>query len=212
MTADQTEAWVQIESQLTDPILKKPNLLLGVTGSGKTEIYMRAAAEVLKTGKGVFILVPEISLTPQTVKRFFARFPGKVGLIHSKLSPGERYDTWRRIRSGRLPIVIGPRSALLAPLPEPGLIVIDECHDTSYHQEDFQPHYHTVETAIAYSRLTGANLILGSATPGVELLHQFTEKGWNILQLPKRILAHTEIHPGTSGSLDDPKARLFRPA
>ncbi|HPS41591.1 MAG TPA: primosomal protein N' [Anaerolineaceae bacterium] len=196
LTADQKFAWQSIQAQLESHGKKEPTLLVGVTGSGKTELYLRAAAEALKQGKGVIILVPEISLTPQTVKRFFARFPGQVGLIHSRLSPGERYDTWRRIRSGRLPIVVGPRSALFSPLPDPGLVIIDECHDGSYHQEDFQPHYHTVETAIALSHITGCSLLMGSATPGVELLHQFTQNQWTVLELPRRILAHAEVKPG----------------
>ncbi len=195
LTPDQQAAWDGIQSGNKGASNNQPNLLVGVTGSGKTEIYLQATAETLQKGRGVIILVPEISLTPQTVKRFFARFPGKVGLIHSRLSPGERYDTWRRIRSGELPIAIGPRSALFAPLPDPGLIIIDECHDSSYHQEEFQPHYHTVETAIALSRLTNALLLMGSATPGVELLHQFEQNKWNIFTLPRRVLAHREVKP-----------------
>ncbi len=193
LTVDQDRVWTQIKSEIMNPTLRKPNLLVGVTGSGKTEIYLRAAAEVLNEGKGVIILVPEISLTPQTVKRFFGRFPGKVGLIHSQLSMGEKYDTWRRIRDGQLPIIIGARSALFSPLPDVGLIVIDECHDSSYHQEDFQPHYHTLPAAAALSRITGAHLLLGSATPEVETLHLFEQRGWNILTLPKRVLGYQEI-------------------
>ena len=146
--------------------------------------------EVLARGKGVIILVPEISLTPQTVKRFFARFPAKVALIHSKLSPGERYDTWRRIRSGELPLVIGARSALFSPVADIGLIVIDEAHDPSYHQEDTRPHYGAVSTAHTLASLNNACLILGTATPDVENLYQFEHNGWNILRLPNRILAH----------------------
>ncbi len=190
LTSHQQEVWQEIHNQLMDASTRKPNLLVGVTGSGKTEIYLRAAAAVLETGRGVFILVPEISLTPQTVKRFFARFPGKVGLIHSKLSPGERYDTWRRIRAGLLPIVVGPRSALFSPLPDPGLIVIDEAHDASYRQEDTQPHYHTVQCALLLSQINSACLLLGSATPDVETLYQFEQNHWRVHRLPRRILAH----------------------
>ncbi len=190
LTGDQQAAWLAIQQQLNGTSSQLPNLLVGVTGSGKTELYLRATSEALEAGKGVFILVPEISLTPQTVKRFFARFPGKVGLIHSKLSPGERYDTWRRIRAGLLPIVIGPRSALFSPLPDPGLIVIDEAHDASYRQEETQPRYHSVSTALALSRITGACLLLGSATPGVETLYRFNQNKWPVHRLPNRILAH----------------------
>jgi len=146
-------------------------LLYGVTGSGKTEIYLRAAAEVIKQGRSVFILVPEISLTPQVVKRFLAHFPGQVGILHSKLSEGERYDTWRRARSGKLKVIIGPRSALFAPLQEPGLIVVDECHDNSYYQAE-PPFYHAVRAAEMYARISGSVCILGSATPSVELRYR----------------------------------------
>jgi primosomal protein N' (replication factor Y) len=142
-------------------------LLHGVTSSGKTEIYLRAAEETIQRGKQVIILVPEIALTPQTVRRFLARFPGQVGLVHSKLSEGERYDTWRRAREGKLKIVIGPRSALFTPFPNIGLIVADECHDSSYYQSD-PPFYHAVTSAQEYARLCGAVCVLGSATPTIE--------------------------------------------
>ena len=114
-----------------------------MTSSGKTEIYLRAAEETIKRGKQVIVLVPEIALTPQTVRRFLARFPGQVGLVHSKLSEGERYDTWRRARAGKLKVIIGARSALFTPLPNIGLIVADECHDSSYYQSE-PPFYHAV--------------------------------------------------------------------
>jgi len=189
-TDEQSAVWQFLARQFAEPALRKPNLLVGVTGSGKTEIYLRAAAEALAAGKGVIILVPEISLTPQTVKRVFARFPGKVGLVHSKLSAGERYDTWRRIRAGLLPIVVGARSALFSPLPDPGLIIIDESHDPSYRQDDTPPRYHAVNTALALSRLTGAGVLLGSATPDVETLYRFEQERWHIFRMPNRILAH----------------------
>ena len=121
-------------------------LLQGVTGSGKTELYLRAAMDVVAAGRQVIMLVPEIAITPQTVDRFVRRFPGQVGLMHSKLSDGERYDTWRRARAGALKVIIGPRSALFAPLPQPGLIVVDECHDGSYHQAE-PPFYDAVAAA-----------------------------------------------------------------
>jgi len=167
-----------------------PYLLHGITGSGKTEIYMRAVEETLQMGRQAIVLVPEIALTPQTVRRFLARFPGRVGLIHSRLSAGERYDTWRRARAGKLPVIVGPRSALFTPLPAPGLIVLDECHDPAYHQEDSPPNYDAVETAVAYARLANCVLVLGSATPDVSLYHRAEHKKWPILKLPVRILAH----------------------
>ena len=187
LTSEQQQVMAVVHAQIGDATNREPILIHGVTGSGKTEIYMKAVEEVLAQGKGAFILVPEISLTPQTARRFFARFPGKVGLIHSKLSAGERYDTWRRIRTGRLPIVVGPRSALFSPLPDPGLIIIDECHDHSYHQEDNPPQYHTVAAAMAYARSMNAVLLLGSATPGIEMLVQFQQHKWPVLSLPNRI-------------------------
>jgi primosomal protein N' (replication factor Y) len=145
-----------------------PFLLHGVTGSGKTEIYLRAAAEALRRGKQALILVPEIALTSQMVHRFMVRFPGQVGLVHSKLSDGERYDTWRRARNGQLSLIIGARSALFAPFPDIGLIVVDECHDSSYYQSE-PPFYHAASAAQYYARITGAVCILGSATPPVAL-------------------------------------------
>ena len=180
LTQEQEAALEEITAALT--ALRSPlsnNFLLhGVTGSGKTEIYIRAAQETIKREKQVIVLVPEIALTPQIVRRFLARFPGQVGLVHSKLSEGERYDTWRRAREGKLKIVIGPRSALFAPLPNIGLIVADECHDASYYQSE-PPFYHAVTSAQEYARLCGAVFVMGSATPTIEQRFNSTP-----LQLP----------------------------
>lgn len=162
-------------------------LLYGVTGSGKTEIYLRAAEDVVKRGKQVIVLVPEIALTPQTVRRFLNRFPGQVGLVHSKLSEGERYDTWRRARAGKLKVIIGARSALFAPLPNIGLIVADECHDSSFHQAE-PPFYHAVDAAQTYARLCGAVCVLGSATPTIEQRFKADTNQIYKLDLPKRIV------------------------
>jgi len=169
-------------------------LLYGVTGSGKTEIYLRAAEDVVKRGKQVIVLVPEIALTPQTVRRFLNRFPGQVGLVHSKLSEGERYDTWRRARAGKLKVIIGARSALFAPLPNIGLIVADECHDSSFHQAE-PPFYHAVDAAQTYARLCGAVCVMGSATPTLEQRFRTDSpllagegSGVRSLLLPKRIV------------------------
>ena len=149
-TAEQEAAWNEIQAGIQEEAGKKlkPFLLQGVTGSGKTEIYIRAACETVERGRQAIVLVPEIALTPQTVQRFLERFPGQTGLIHSRLSDGERYDTWRRARLGVLKVVIGPRSALFAPLPNVGLIVVDECHDASYYQSD-PPFYHAARAAEA---------------------------------------------------------------
>ncbi|MBN2048588.1 MAG: primosomal protein N' [Anaerolineaceae bacterium] len=195
LTDQQQGVWGEVETMLGEANRgkqPKPILLQGVTGSGKTEIYLRAVAETLKQGRGAVILTPEISLTPQTVKRFAARFPGKVGLVHSRLSAGERYDTWRRVRAGLLRVVVGARSALFSPIPNLGLIVIDEFHDSSYYQRSSTLSYHTIELALAYARQCGAACILGSATPDIGIRYRAERRGWPILRLPDRILAHRE--------------------
>ncbi|MCE1252604.1 MAG: primosomal protein N' [Anaerolineae bacterium] len=170
----------------------KPYLLHGVTGSGKTEIYLQAAAETLKTGRQVIILVPEISLTPQTVRRFMARFPGQVGLVHSQLSPGERYDTWRRARAGLISVVVGARSALFTPFADPGLVVIDECHENTYYQDDLPPYYNALSAAEWYTQANHALLLLGSATPPIDLFERVKQGDFGLLSLPDRVLAHRE--------------------
>ncbi|MDZ4158359.1 MAG: primosomal protein N' [Anaerolineaceae bacterium] len=193
LTAAQVAVWSAIQDSLQRSARGQespPVLLHGVTGSGKTEIYLQAVAEALNLGRQAIVLVPEIALTPQTLRRFAGRFPGQVGMVHSRLSPGERYDTWRRARAGLLPVIIGPRSALFSPLPNPGIIVIDECHDDSYYQSESPPFYHTVETAIEYARLSRSLIILGSATPGVSLSYRAERERWTRLSLPVRIFAH----------------------
>jgi primosomal protein N' (replication factor Y) (superfamily II helicase) len=188
LTPEQASALQEITNAIASLESRHPFLLQGVTGSGKTEIYLRATEEVIRRGKQAIILVPEIALTPQTVHRFLSRFPGQVGLVHSKLSEGERYDTWRRARLGLLKVIIGARSALFSPLPNIGLIVVDECHDSSYYQAD-PPFYHAVSAAQRYSELVGAVCILGSATPTVVQrfqTEQFTG-GLRKLELPRRI-------------------------
>lgn len=195
LTTDQNAAWERIQADLEGVFFgrpPKPMLLFGVTGSGKTELYLRAVQAVLAQGKRVLILVPEISLTPQTVKRFLSRFPGVVGVIHSQLSEGERYDTWRRARKGELSVIVGPRSALFMPMEDLGLIVLDECHHDSYDQQDRQPYYRGASAAITLARLTGALVILGSATPKVTQFFQAERGHWNRVDLPLRILAHRE--------------------
>ena len=185
LTPEQSIALEKINSSFLDP--HSAFLLHGVTGSGKTEVYLRAAEETVKRGRQVIILVPEIALTPQAVRRFLSRFPGQVGMIHSKLSEGERYDTWRRARSGRLKVIIGARSALFAPLPNVGLIVVDECHDSSYYQSE-PPYYHAATAAQDYARLCGAVCVLGSATPTVEQRFQAENQKLTKLVLPHRIV------------------------
>jgi primosomal protein N' (replication factor Y) (superfamily II helicase) len=157
------------------------HLLHGVTGSGKTEVYLRAAAEALARGRGVIVLVPEIALTPQTVARFQARFGDTVALLHSALGEGERHDEWRRLRSGEARIAVGPRSAVFAPVADLGLVVIDEEHDASYKHEG-DPRYDARTVAAERARRAGATLLAGSATPRPE-----TWSALPHLRLPARI-------------------------
>jgi len=187
LTSEQTSALKEITKAISSSDTQRPFLLQGVTGSGKTEIYLRATAEVIKRGRQAVILVPEIALTPQTVRRFLSRFPGQVGLVHSKLSEGERYDTWRRARMGKLKVIIGARSALFAPLSNIGLIVVDECHDSSFYQAEL-PFYHAVNAAQLYARLCGAMCVLGSATPKVEQRYLAETNQIHKLDLTKRIV------------------------
>lgn len=142
-------------------------LLHGVTGSGKTEVYLQSIAHCLEQGKEAIVLVPEISLTPQMVERFKSRFGSKVAVMHSRLSQGERYDEWRKIREGRVQVAIGARSAVFAPFQHIGLIIMDEEHETSYKQEE-TPRYHARDVSIERARLHHAVVVLGSATPSIE--------------------------------------------
>ncbi len=161
-------------------------LLHGVTGSGKTEVYMQAIAEVLEKGKSVIVLVPEISLTPQTASRFVGRFGERVALLHSRLSAGERYDQWHRIQKGEADIVIGPRSAIFAPVQKLGILIIDEEHSDSYKSET-APRYHAREVAQKRSELANCPIILGSATPSLESFHRAQNGSYQLLSLPDRI-------------------------
>ncbi|TET49825.1 MAG: primosomal protein N' [Anaerolineales bacterium] len=191
LTSDQQAVWETIENALASPAAdRKPFLLHGVTGSGKTEIYLRAVADVLSRGQSAIGLVPEISLTPQAVARFGARFPGSVAILHSALSAGERYDTWRRARAGLVQVVVGPRSALFAPLSPLGLIVVDEEHVESYKQEAPRPRYHVRDAAQQLAHLTGALVIFGSATPSLEVYDASTRGEFTRLQMPRRVMGH----------------------
>ena len=145
----------------------RPVLLFGVTGSGKTEVYLQAIAKELEAGRGAIVMVPEIALTPQTVGRFASRFGDRVAVLHSALSDGERYDEWHRIRAGAARVVVGPRSAVWAPVRDLGLIVVDEEHETSYKQDEM-PRYHARDVAVLRGAVEGAKVVLGSATPSLE--------------------------------------------
>lgn len=161
-------------------------LLHGVTGSGKTELYLRAIARALRAGRQALVLVPEIALTAQLVRRFAARFGEQVVVLHSGLSLGERYDTWRRLQRGDARIVVGSRSAVFAPLPDLGLIVVDEEHEPSYkHEEGVR--YHARDVAIKLAELTNSAVILGSATPAVESFLHARDGRYTLLRLPDRV-------------------------
>ncbi len=165
-------------------------LLHGVTGSGKTEVYLQAIAHTLEQNKGAIVLVPEIALTPQTVERFKARFSSGplqtlVAVLHSHLSAGERHDEWHKIRQGRARIAIGARSAIFAPVQPLGLVIVDEEHESSYKQEE-TPRYHARDVAIVRGQMEGATVVLGSATPSLESFYNCSKKKYALLQLPRR--------------------------
>jgi primosomal protein N' (replication factor Y) len=163
-----------------------PALLLGVTGSGKTEVYLRVVAEVLRRQRTALILVPEISLTHQLVDRVRARFGDDVAVLHSQLNDGERWDEWRRIARGEASIVIGARSAVFAPLRNLGVIIVDEEHDASYKQAD-GVHYGGRDVAVMRAKLVGCNLLLGSATPSMESFYNAQTGRYRLIELPKRV-------------------------
>jgi len=191
LTDAQKSAFQSIQSSLLQVVKGQASptifLLHGVTGSGKTEIYLQALAEAIKLGKRGIVLVPEIALTPQTIERFASRFPHRVAILHSKLSLGEQFDEWQRIRNGEFDVVIGSRSAIFAPQPDLGLIVIDEEHEWTYKQHDKSPRYHTRDVAIKLADLTGAVVILGSATPDVETFYHAQRGDYRLLQLLERV-------------------------
>jgi primosomal protein N' (replication factor Y) len=196
LTADQSLVWNVILAGIREVANGKPvqpYLLHGVTGSGKTEIYLRAVEETLRLGRQAIVLVPEIALTPQTIRRFVSRFPGAVGSMHSRLSAGERYDTWRRARLGQISVIVGPRSALFTPFDRLGLIVVDEFHDDTYYQAETQPHYHARDAAVRYAQITKSVCVLGSATPDIVSRYHAAEREWHYLSLPQRILAHRQV-------------------
>jgi len=165
----------------------KTFLLHGVTGSGKTQVYIESIKKILATKKTAIVLVPEISLTPQTVSRFTSNFPGQVAVLHSRMSPGERYDSWRKLKQGKFKIAIGPRSAIFAPMDNIGLIVVDEEHEASYKQYDNQPLYHARDVAVYRGTLNESVVVLGSATPSLESYHNSKVQKYHLLELPTRI-------------------------
>ena len=212
LTADQAAA---LRAIVTAPPGERM-LLHGVTGSGKTEVYLRAAEETLAHGRGVIVLVPEIALTPQIVARFVARFGDTVAVLHSKLSPGERHDEWARLRAGEARVCVGPRSAVFAPMRGLGLVVIDEEHDSSYKHEG-DPRYDARRVAERRAAQAGAVLVAGSATPRPESVHALAR-----LRLPARVdgarlppvevvdmrEARRALHPRTHEALTDARKAI----
>ncbi len=198
-TAAQKSALEAIKSALAEG-KARIFLLLGVTGSGKRDVFLQALSEVLRRGKRGIVLVPEIALTPQTIERFAARFPHKVAVLHSKLSLGEQFDEWQRIREGEFDVVIGPRSAIFAPQPDLGLIVIDEEQEWTYKQSDKSPRYHARDVALKLAELTGAVVILGSATPDVQTFYHAQRGDYQLLELPERV---TPRAPGAGPALPE---------
>lgn len=186
LTEDQQEVVDEVSGSLTEDEFKT-YLLHGVTGSGKTQVYIELAKKVLEKNKSVLILVPEISLTPQITSRFFNNFGETVTVIHSRMSAGERYDSWRRVLNGKSKVVIGARSALFAPLDKIGLIVVDEEHDASYKSFEMTPKYNARDSAVMLGSIFKCPVVLGSATPSIESMYNAEIGKYKLLSLPKRI-------------------------
>lgn len=185
LNSDQKKVLSEINASLG---VFKTFLLFGVTGSGKTQVYIEAIQHALNSGKTAIVLVPEISLTPQLIHRFKTYFGDIIGVIHSKLSDGQRFDVYQRIRAGEIKIVIGARSALFAPLNNLGIIIVDEEHDHSYKQTEKNPKYNARDSAIVRAKLNNAVVVLGSATPSMESFYNYKAGKYSILELPHRAL------------------------
>ena len=201
---EQATALTQVKT-LCDAPDPRPLLLLGVTNSGKTEVYLQGIAHVLAQGRGAIVLVPEIALTPQTVQRFAGRFGAQVAVLHSALSDGERYDEWHRIRTGEARVVVGPRSAVFAPVPRLGLIVVDEEHEPSYKQDE-APRYNARDVAVMRGRMEHCAVILGSATPAMETWHN-AQRGKYCLA---RMLCRVDNRPRPAVRIVDMRIEMAR--
>ena len=180
----------EAQAEVVETIVGAPGeyLLHGVTGSGKTEVYLELARRTIAAGRGVIVLVPEISLTPQAIRRYGEQFPAETAVLHSGLSTGELYDQWHRIQRGEARVVVGSRSAVFAPVQNLGLVVLDEEHEWTYKQADPQPRYHARDAAAELCRLTGATLVLGSATPDVTTYHRAEVGTLTRLDLSSRVM------------------------
>jgi primosomal protein N' (replication factor Y) (superfamily II helicase) len=195
LTSEQTAALQVIESSINERVFA-PSLLHGVTGSGKTEVYIRAMQAALRADRGAMMLVPEIALTPILSRRLRAHFGDRIAIFHSSLSRGERFDEWSRLRTGEARVVLGTRSAIFAPVRDLGVIIVDEEQDASYRQEE-SPFYHARDTAIVRAQMEAATVVLGSATPSLESFHNAQTGKYRYLSLPERIgrrpLARAEL-------------------
>ncbi len=185
LNEDQEKAFEKISESLTKEEFAN-YLLFGITGSGKTEVYIHALKQVVENGKGGIVLVPEIALTPQTVSRFYRIFGDQIAVLHSRMTNRERLQAWKDLNSGKKNIAIGPRSAVFAPVQNLGLIILDEEHDSSYKQMDPAPRYHARETAIVRARENDAVVIMGSATPSMQALNMAAKGKCEMLELKKR--------------------------
>ncbi len=186
LTTQQQTIVDEVSNKIEEEIFQ-PYLLHGVTGSGKTQVYIELISKALSSNKSALILVPEISLTPQITSRLYNNFGNQVTVIHSRMSLGERYDSWRRILKGKSKVVIGARSALFAPLKNLGIIIVDEEHDASYKQFESVPKYHARDSAIILARLNNCPVMLGSATPSIESMYNARTEKYKLLNLPERI-------------------------
>ncbi len=191
LTAAQSDAVASVTAALDDPsLLPRSFLLHGVTGSGKTEVYLRSIAHAVEQGKQAIYLVPEISLTPQTVGMVNDRFPGRVAVLHHRLTERQRFEQWWNIRDGLADVIVGPRSALFAPTVNLGIVIVDEEHEPAYKQDEHPPYYHARDSALALARRCGAVVVIGSATPDVSTYYEATRGRHHLLRLPERVPRH----------------------
>lgn len=206
LSNDQVNALRGVQKALNRYPESKKMLLWGIAGSGKTEVYLRAVEECLSQGRTAMILVPDISLATQTVSEVIARFPGQVAVLHSGLSPGEQFDQWQQLLTGAFRIVVGVRSAVFAPIENLGLIVVDEEHDWNYKQSDREPRYHARDVASKLAELSGAVLLLGSATPDVESYYAAQNDRYALLQMHRR--PEGRINPPVRTTVVDMRGEL----
>lgn len=188
----------------------KPLLLFGITGSGKTLVYMKSIEQVVESGKSALLLVPEISLTPQLIDRFNVAFPGKTAVLHSKMSIGERYDSWRRIKTGRADIVIGARSAIFAPLSNLGIIIVDEEHEPSYKQDTGGPYYNARDCAVIRAKIENCPIVFGSATPSIESMYNANTGKFSIVNINERADGAVLPEIRTINTLDMRKSGMMK--